>query len=62
MDTMEGAKQAIEETNEREFMGRNLRVNIAEQSGGKGRGGKGEALRQKRAAGSFFRKSICIRM
>jgi RNA recognition motif-containing protein len=39
MDTMEGAQQAIEETNEREFMGRNLRVNIAEQSGGKGRGG-----------------------
>merc|ERR1740130_2292354 len=40
MDTQEGADTAIAESNEREFMGRNLRVNVAEQSGkGGGKGG-----------------------
>jgi len=39
MDTQEGADEAISSANEREYMGRNLRVNIAEQSNRRGGGG-----------------------
>merc|ERR1712166_1086957 len=43
MANQDGADEAIAQTNEQDFMGRTLRVNIAEEKGGKGgsRGGKG---------------------